>query len=47
MRFVRTLIAAAVAVAATVAVQMAGSSGASATPIHVTDCGACWQIVQE
>lgn len=47
MKFVRTLITAAVAVTATVAIQMAGSSGASATPIHVNDCGACWQIVQE
>jgi len=47
VKFVRTLIVAAVAVATTVAVQMAGSAGASAAPIHVNDCGACWQIVQE
>jgi hypothetical protein len=47
VKVVRTLIAAAVALAAAVAVQMAGSSGASAAPIHVTDCGACWQIVRE
>jgi hypothetical protein len=47
VKLVRTLIAAAVAVAAAVMVQMAGSSGASAAPVHVTDCGACWQIVHE
>ena len=44
MKLVRALIAAA---AALVAVQTAGSSGASAAPVHVTDCGTCWQIVQE
>ncbi len=46
MKLVRALIAAAVALAAAVAVQMAGSSSASAAPVHVTDCGACWQIVE-
>ena len=45
MKLVRALIAAAVALVAAVAVQMAGSSGASAAPIHLNDCGACWQIV--
>jgi len=47
VKLVRALIAAAVALVAAVAVQMAGSSGASATPIHINDCGACWQIVHE
>jgi hypothetical protein len=46
VKLVRALIAAAMALVAAVAVQMAGSSGASAATVHSTDCGACWQIVQ-
>lgn len=45
MKLARALIATAVALVAAVAVQMASSSGASAAPLHVNDCGACWQIV--
>jgi len=44
VKFVRVLIAAAAALTAAVAVQLATSSGASAT-VHTTDCGACWEIV--
>jgi hypothetical protein len=50
VKLVRALVAAAVALVAAVALQMAGSSGASATTIPVkytTDCGTCWQIVHE
>ena len=50
MKFVRVLIAAAAALTAAVAVQLATSSGASATDlhtVHTSDCGACWQIVTE
>jgi hypothetical protein len=50
VKLVRTLIAAAVALAAAIALQLAGSSGASATTVpvkHTTDCGTCWQIVHE
>jgi Spy/CpxP family protein refolding chaperone len=48
VKFVRALIAAAVALGAAVAVQMATSSGASAS-IHppTTDCGNCWEDVHE
>ena len=45
MKLVRALIAASVALVTAVVVQTAGSSSASAAPLHVTDCGACWQIV--
>lgn len=47
MKLVRALIAASVALVAAVAVQMAGSSGASAATSHLTtnDCGNCWYIV--
>jgi hypothetical protein len=47
VKFVRALIAAAVALGAAVAVQMATSSGASASIHHPTDCGACWEDVHE
>jgi hypothetical protein len=50
VKLVRALIAAAAALVAAVALQMAGSSGASATTVpvnHTTDCGTCWQIVHE
>ena len=47
MKLVRALIAAAAALVAAVALQTAGSSGASAAPVHVSDCGTCWQIVHE
>ncbi len=50
MKLIRALIAAAVALIAAVALQMAGSSGASATTnpvMHTNDCGTCWQIVNE
>ena len=49
MKLVRALIAAIIALVAAVALQMAGSSGASATTpgLHTTDCGTCWQIVHE
>jgi hypothetical protein len=49
VKLVRALIAAAIALVAAVAVQLAGSSGASATTIHITpnDCGTCWQIVHD
>ena len=50
MKLVRALVAAAAALTAAVALQIAGSSGASATTIpvmHTSDCGTCWQIVQE
>jgi hypothetical protein len=44
VKFVRVLIAAAAALTAAVAVQMATSSGASATEVQTvhTDCTACW-----
>ena len=47
MKFVRALIAAAVALGAAVAVQMATSSGASASVHYTTDCGNCWEHVHE
>jgi len=47
VKLVRMLIAAAAALVAAVALQTAGASGASAAPVHVNDCGTCWQIVQE
>jgi hypothetical protein len=46
VKLVRALIAAAVALSAAVAVQMATSSGASAS-VHPNDCGNCWLIVHE
>ena len=50
MKIIRVLIAAAAALTATVAVQMATSSGASAAELHAvntTDCTNCWFIVSE
>jgi hypothetical protein len=46
VKLVRILIAAAAALTAAVAVQMASSSGASATTPHFStnDCGACWYV---
>jgi hypothetical protein len=41
VKLVRALIAAAVALGAAVAVQMATSDGAGAVT-HPNDCGACW-----
>jgi hypothetical protein len=42
VKLVRALIAAAVALGAAVAVQMATSDGAGALTPHPNDCGACW-----
>ena len=47
MKLVRALIAAAVALAAAVAVQMATTSGASALVPHLDACGHCWEIIHE
>ena len=47
MKLARALIAAAAALGAAVAVQMATTSGASALVPRTTDCGACWQIISE
>jgi hypothetical protein len=47
VKFVRAFVAAAVALGAAVAVQMATTSGASAQVPHPTDCSACWQIIDE
>ena len=42
MKIVRALIAVAVALCAAVAVQMASSSGASASTLHTDACIGCW-----
>jgi hypothetical protein len=46
VKLLRALIAAVLALVAAIAVQMATSSGASAS-IHHFDCGACWQDTHE
>jgi hypothetical protein len=47
VKLVRVLIAVTAAMTAAIAVQMATSSGASATNLpstHVADCISCWQV---
>jgi hypothetical protein len=47
VKFLRVLIAATAALTAAIAVQMATSSGASATDLpsrHVADCLSCWNV---
>jgi hypothetical protein len=46
VKLVRVLIAVIAALTAAIAVQLATSSGASATnlPGHVADCTACWGV---
>lgn len=46
MKLIRALLAAALALGAAIAVQMATSSGASAS-IDRHDCIHCWEIVHE
>lgn len=46
MKLARALIAAAVALGAAVAVQMATTSGASAQVRHPDACGNCWYIIE-
>jgi hypothetical protein len=47
VKLVRALIAAAVALGAAVAVQLATSSGASASVFHHDACTTCWSVVHE
>ncbi len=46
VKLARALIAAAVALGAAVAVQMATTSGASAQVRHPDACGNCWYIIE-
>lgn len=47
MKLVRTVLGAAVAVAAVAVLQVSTEATASAAPVNTTVCFSCWEIVQQ